>query len=89
MNTGMLWFDADKATEIDAKIQRAAAYYQAKYGRRPNVCFAHPGTLGESGVERVGELDVLSSVSVLPDHYWLGIREREARSGEQELVEAA
>jgi hypothetical protein len=89
MNTGMLWFDADKSSEIKAKIQRAAAYYQAKYGRRPNVCFTHPGTLGESGVERVGGLEVVPSVSVLQDHYWLGIRENEARIAGQELAEAA
>jgi hypothetical protein len=89
MNTGMLWFDADATTGTEAKIQRAAAYYQAKYGRRPNVCFAHPGTLGEPGLQRVGELEVRSSISVLPDHYWLGIREAESAPERQRMAEAA
>jgi hypothetical protein len=42
MNLGMLWFDNDPKVTLDVKVQRAAAYYQHKYGRTPTLCFVHP-----------------------------------------------
>jgi len=45
MNIGMLWFDNDPKSNIDFKIERAAAYYRTKYGRAPTLCFVHPSML--------------------------------------------
>jgi len=45
MNIGMLWFDNDPKANLDAKIERAATYYQKKYGRSPTLCFIHPSML--------------------------------------------
>jgi hypothetical protein len=89
MNVGMLWFDADEVTTLREKISRAAEYYQAKYGRRPNICFAHPGTLGEGFPDHAGGMNIRSSVSVLPNHFWLGIKERELQARKVQLREAA
>ena len=35
MHTGMLWFDNSQLT-LNAKIQKAMAYYHKKYGRTPD-----------------------------------------------------
>ena len=49
MEIGMLWFDNDKKTDYEAKIERAATYYRDKYGRAPNLCFVHPCMIPNNG----------------------------------------
>jgi hypothetical protein len=85
MNIGMLWFDNTK-TDLFTKIERAAGYYQNKYGRRPNLCFVHPSTLKQSqpaGIEgigeqvipiqRIGDVEIRANRSVVRNHLWIGI----------------
>ena len=55
MNTGMLWFDNDKKSDYEAKIERAATYYHDKYGKTPNLCFVHPCMIPNNGSRTVGE----------------------------------
>jgi hypothetical protein len=76
MKVGMLWFDGDRSIDLSSRIERAAAYYHDKYGRMPNLCILHPTTSGENTLEGVAGLAVQTSVSVLPDHFWLGIEEQ-------------
>lgn len=83
MNIGMLWFDNDPKAELNAKIQRAAAYYHSKYGATPTLCFVHPSMLpGATGPAvaqdnnshlKSGEVEVRGSRSVLPNHLWIGV----------------
>jgi hypothetical protein len=80
MNVGMLWFDNDSKVDLFAKIERAASYYQDKYGKSPNVCYVHPSmtrTLEtpkeESEPIRAGSIEVRTTRSVLPNHLWIGI----------------
>ncbi len=73
MNVGMLWFDADPRVNLDARLTRAAAYYQEKYGSVPNLCFIHPATAGDDPPQKVADLEVRTSKKILPDHFWLGI----------------
>lgn len=79
MNIGMLWFDNDRKTEIKSKVDRAALYYREKYGTNPNVCFVHPSMLNEqidnSSTKKVtyGDIEIRTSKSVLPNHFWIGI----------------
>jgi hypothetical protein len=71
MNVGMLWFDNDPRTALNAKVERAADYYRQKYGRRPDLCLVHPsmltGQLSESG-----KVVIRSNRSILPGHLWIG-----------------
>lgn len=75
MSVGMLWFDADPSQQVSSRIERAASHYKSKYGRTPNVCFAHPSTLGNSAPQQVGGMRVKSSGMVLPNHFWLGVED--------------
>ncbi len=82
MDCGLLWFD-DDSRGIEEKVQRAAAHFQRKYGRMPNVCFVHPSMLGGNGkpqMLRAGEVEVRPGRAILPDHFWLGVEEQETRS---------
>ena len=77
MNIGMLWFDNDVKTDLNQKIQRAAIYYQQKYGRQPDLCYVHPSMAnstqnGNQGI-KAGEIEVKTTKSVLPNHFWIGI----------------
>jgi len=85
MEIGMLWFDNDKKASIPSKVEKAARYYQKKYGVNPDLCYVHPKTVkGENGgVKRsrsasgcetfkIGKILVLKNEKVLPDHFWIG-----------------
>ena len=81
MNVGMLWFDNDPKTELALKIERAAGYYRQKYGRSPTLCLVHPSMIGKSATPapeteaplKTAGVEVRSSRSVLPNHFWLGV----------------
>lgn len=69
MNIGMLWFDNDKKAETPAKIDKAAAFYLAKYGKAPTVVFVNP-TQPDATHPTIG---VRKSRSVMPNHFWVGV----------------
>lgn len=84
MNIGMLWFDNDTKNNLDYKLERAASYYQKKYGKIPTVCFVHPSMIhiedarSENGdslkeTKRSCGMEVRSNQSVLPNHFWIGV----------------
>jgi hypothetical protein len=75
MKIGMLWFDGDFNQGLDERISRAAAYYRDKYGRIPNLCVVHPATAGEHPPGAVNGVLVKISLTVQPDHFWLGFKE--------------
>ncbi len=82
MKVGMLWFDGDLQADLDARIERAAIYYRDKYSRSPNLCLIHPSTAGEDHPGSVIGVDVRTSAAVQPDHFWLGVKERDKPSNE-------
>ena len=76
MHTGMLWFDNSQST-LNAKIQKAMAYYHKKYGRTPDLCLVHPSMMenNQSHLE-VNKLTVRPYRPVLPGHIWIGIEDK-------------
>jgi len=82
MNTGMLWFDNDPKTALTAKIERAVAYYQKKYGRKPNLCLIHPNALNgekpkaDKTVSNASGVTVRPYRPVLPGHLWIGVEDK-------------
>jgi len=78
MKTGLLWFDDDPRKQLEDKVLRAAAHYERKYGRTPDLCFVHPSAFNGNGKRRVkkaGRVEIRAGRSVLPDHLWLGVAE--------------
>jgi hypothetical protein len=72
MSVGMLWFDGDSRNSLRHRIDRAAKYYQEKYGQAPTVCFVNPTTAGQEPPS-LADMNLETSHSVLPDHFWLGM----------------
>lgn len=68
MKTGMLWFD--KSGSLEERIQRAARYYERKYGISPNLCFVNPAEAGSG--ERCGQVLVKPDKCILLNHLWIG-----------------
>ena len=70
MEIGMLWFDNDKKSDYEAKIERAARYYRDKYGKVPNLCFVHPCMILGNGSQAVEngnrDIDKLSKKIDIP-----------------------
>ena len=73
MDLGMLWFDNDPKLDVLSKVQRAAAYYQEKYGKEPNLCFVHPSMIAEMKANS-GSVAVCSNATILPHHFWIGVQ---------------
>lgn len=72
MNVGMLWLDSDTKRPFDEKVQRAIDYYRQKYGRLPEVCMVNPNMVSEE--KKVGRVEVQHLKTVLPHHFWLGMK---------------
>jgi hypothetical protein len=82
MNVGMLWFDGNKDTELKLKVQKAAEYYQRKYGIEPTVCYVNPAMMdGER--QSAGRVEVRSNATVLPNHFWIGVNGKNESNGQQ------
>ncbi|MBN1977965.1 MAG: hypothetical protein JW918_11240 [Anaerolineae bacterium] len=88
MKTGLLWFDDDPRKELEEKVLRAAAHYERKYGRLPELCYVHPGAFNGNGngnhgkkgdVVKAGEVEVRAGRSVLLHHFWLGMAEEKSQ----------
>jgi hypothetical protein len=84
MDIGMLWFDNDQKSDYEAKIERAAAYYRAKYGKAPNLCFVHPCMIPNNGSNHAAKpslnsqgVEIRTSKTMLPNHFWIGINRQE------------
>jgi hypothetical protein len=79
MNVGMLWFDNDPKAELALKVERAAEYYRSKYGRAPTLCFVHPSMIAGLATQapdvplKAAGVELRSSRSILPNHFWLGV----------------
>ena len=88
MDIGMLWFDNDRKADLSIKVNRAVTYYQKKYGQKPNLCFVNPCMIptngNGSGIHSNGKMktetgiEIRESLSLLPNHFWLGIERQEA-----------
>jgi hypothetical protein len=73
MNVGMLWFENDKGKPVERRIAEAVAFYRQKYGKEPNLCMVHTGEAPE-GQRWIDGVEVKGNRSVLPNHYWVGVK---------------
>lgn len=73
MNTGMLWYDADKTRTLAEKVKRAAEYYAGKYGAAPDCCHVHPSALNGGAAEPANGVALVASLLVQPNHFWIGV----------------
>lgn len=94
MDIGMLWFDNDKKSDYEVKIERAATYYRNKYGKAPNLCFVHPCMIPINGSPETDQInlpidtpslksqgvEIRISKTMLPNHFWIGINRQETNS---------
>lgn len=72
LSKGMLWVDDTTGRPLDLKVERAASYYQQKYGAEPDVCYVHPSALSE-GAPSFLSIKIVGARHVLPHHLWLGV----------------
>lgn len=71
MEIGMLWFDDNQKSDLSARVQRAANYYQHKFGVAANVCFVHPSMLvGKTNDS--GKIEIKPDRQVRPDNFYIG-----------------
>lgn len=74
-------FDNDPKASLELKLRRATDYYCKKHGSQPDLVFVHPsmmpgtGTSSKPAPERtiVAGVEVRSTKSVLPNHFWIGL----------------
>ncbi len=77
MKTGMLWFDPSGS--LEERVRRAAAYYERKYGMKPNICYVERT---QCTAEIVDGIAIKPDGHVLKNHLFLGrIDEQNAFQG--------
>ena len=54
--------------------ERALTFYNEKYGKQPNLCLVNPKSLPSEAPRQVGSLKIGASSSVLPDHFYIGVK---------------
>lgn len=72
MREGLLWFDNDPQRRLVDKIDRAAARYQAKFGRRPTTCYLNMADF-DGQTEQSNGIRLRTVPNILRHHFWLGI----------------
>ncbi|MGF1507726.1 MAG: hypothetical protein ACFB51_21760 [Anaerolineae bacterium] len=70
----MLWFDNRDDCSLVEKLERAAAHYERRFHTRPTLCIVHPMMVVGSPDVMPG-LEIRRSNDVLPNHFWLGLKE--------------
>ena len=96
MKTGLLWFDDDPRKELEEKVLRAAAHYERKFGRSPELCYVHPDAFNGNGngngngkrrrkndVLKAGAVEIRPGRTVLVHHFWLGMAEEKSRTSKR------
>lgn len=76
MQVGMLWLDDSKQRSLAEKVDRAAAYYEEKYGRLPQLCYVNVAAVDEVG-EQVGAVMVRPLPTILRNYFWLGEKDKD------------
>jgi hypothetical protein len=74
MKIGMLWFDSNAAVGVEQRVEQAARYYREKYGQAPTLCLMNPQIEGGALPARVGQVELQTLETVLPNHFWIGVK---------------
>ena len=78
MEVGLMWYDNNSQKGLEERALRAAARYEKKYGRSPNVCFVNPEMLegnGREDVVKANGLEIRPGHSILMNYFWVGVAE--------------
>ncbi len=76
MEIGLLWYD-DTQVEFAAKVQQVVQRYEEKFGKAPNRCYVNPASMpGEVKKFSLNGIRILTSPTILPDHFWVGVEGR-------------
>lgn len=80
MHTGLMWFDNDPRTPLEAKVRKASVYYKQKFGRLPNLCLVSPAMFTQDQADTLADqgqqITVRAYRPVLPGHLWIGVEEQ-------------
>jgi hypothetical protein len=70
VETGLLWYDADRVKPTSRKIDEGVRRHREKFGRAPNACHVNP-----RNVVAHPALRVVADRLIQPNHFWLGDEE--------------
>lgn len=73
MNTGLLLYIKG---DLSDSIRSAERSYRQKFGAAPNEC--HVNAAAVAAPAQIGDVRVIPSERILPDHYWIGRAESQA-----------
>jgi uncharacterized phage protein gp47/JayE len=78
LNAGLLWYDTETEEPVAEKMDAAVRRYYETFGSHPNTCYVNPASLpAGNGHLSNGQVKVVATSIILPDHFWLGVAEPE------------
>ena len=71
MKEGLLWYDNDPKHSLAVKVDQAVTRYQARFGRKPTVCYLNEVDLN-GHVDEVKGIRLQPKSNILPYHLLVG-----------------
>lgn len=71
MKKGMLW-QVEEGLPLEDEINRAAEYFQKKYGKKADTVEMHPSMMDELPAKYKSGLVMRSSAAIQPGTLWIG-----------------
>ena len=72
MEVGMLWFDNDKKTTFEEKVNLAVLAYIEKYTVYPNTCVVNH-SMFEEGTKVISGINMQKAKNIHPNYFWIGV----------------
>ncbi|RME76689.1 MAG: hypothetical protein D6784_05290 [Chloroflexi bacterium] len=72
MEIGLLWYDPQLPSALPEHLDRAARRFEARFGRKPTVCYVNQVDL-DGTAEQIHGIHLKAVPDILPHHLWLGV----------------
>ena len=66
-----MWYDDTANRPLEAKVARAAAHYERKYGQSPTLCFVNPSA--KNGTDQAAGIPIEALKVIGPNCLWIGV----------------
>lgn len=73
MFSGLLWYDTGLKTDFAGVIEKAAARYAEKFGKRPDSVFVNPLSLPEGVIPALTGMTLQTRQTVMQNYIYVGI----------------
>lgn len=76
MKEGMLWYDSNRKSAVEDRLNQAIDYFISKNGHPPLRCYVNPAMIEEPITLR-DTIKIVPNERIIKNHFWLEYQEAE------------